>query len=296
MMHGMREVFRQFAEQFPDEPERLAILKLRWTDEFACPVCGSNELPMVTGRQGLKCRARGAHPISITAGTLFERSHVPLRSWFRVVKAMVENVDPVSAVELSRTLHLRRQTIMDMMEKLRRLMQRPSVARLTGRVQVDGLVLPYSGGGDPWVIFIAVELRGGRAGQVALRALSDLSPDTVMQCVEELVSGGSTVETNGSPEFASLSLLGDKHRIVRVRDIAGSGMLPACSAIAGQITRWMTGTYKSAMDRKNLGLYLAEIAFRISPPGDAGADHFHNLLRLAVFNPRPEAQPDDFRV
>lgn len=296
MTSEMRAVARQFAERFPDETERLAILKLRWPDGFVCPTCGSRRPPMVTGRQGLKCRARGKHSISITTGTLFDRSHAPLRSWFQIMRSMVEHIQPVSAAELSRKLHLRRQTVMDVMEKVRRLMQRPSVARLTGRVQVGEFLLPCSDGGDPLVILIAVELRGRRAGQVALRALSDCDPDTLVECVQELVGKGSIVETNGAPQYAALGLLGYQHRVVRSQAIACTELLPACRAVAGQITRWLNGTYKSAVNRKNLGLYLAEFAFRMSPAGKAGADRYQNLLRLAVYNPTPDTSPSDICV
>lgn len=295
-MSGISDIAKQFAIRFPGETERLAILKLRWPGGFFCPTCGSRLPPMVTGRQGLKCRARGKHSTSITAGTLFDRSHVPLRSWFQIMRSMVEHVEPVSAAELSRKLHLRRQTVMDVMEKARRLMQRPSVARLTGRVQVGELLLPYSDGGGPLAILIAVELRGRRAGQVALRALSDSDPDTLIECVQELVSRGSIVETNGRTQYTTLNQLGYQHRVVQSRAIAGTELLPACKAVAGQVTRWMKGTYKAAVNRKNIDLYLAEFAFRISPAGEAGADRFQNLLRLAMFDTGPGAPPSDICV
>ncbi len=64
---------------------RRHLEKLQWPEGPVCPTCGAiNQATRLEGkstRHGVyKCRACGK-PFSVTVGTLFERSHIPLHKW-----------------------------------------------------------------------------------------------------------------------------------------------------------------------------------------------------------------------
>ena len=288
-MPGMPDILERFARRFPEDVERRQILELRWPVEFTCPECMSRQLPMVTGRRLLKCRAC-RRPVRITTGTLFEGSRVSLPMWFKVIGEMTRHDDPVSASQLSRELGLRRQTVQDMLKKLRRLIWQHGQAQLAGIVQVDELLLASAAGqpvqetGGHGAMLIAVERRGSNElGHVALRALIDFQPISLVLMVQSTVKKGNVVETDSLDQYRVLKEAGYEHRVVRARAAAGTDLLPDCKVVAEKVMRWLGGVYGSSMSRRNLDLYLVELAFRLNHTGPmAGAQRFMHLLRLAV--------------
>ena len=57
--------------------------QLRWPDGFVCPACGKDRY-WRTGKALFMCAACG-RKTSVTAGTIFHRSHTPLSTWFAAI-------------------------------------------------------------------------------------------------------------------------------------------------------------------------------------------------------------------
>jgi transposase-like protein len=75
-------------EVFQDEPEARAWLEThRWPGGLVCPHCGvENEATLIEGkkrahRDGLYMCNACRRQFTVTMGTIFERSHVPLHKW-----------------------------------------------------------------------------------------------------------------------------------------------------------------------------------------------------------------------
>lgn len=275
-----------FEKEFPNGKQLLTILDERWPETFTCPKCKMTGVPTVTKRGLLWCHhcRKQNH---ITVGTVFERSHVPLAVWFDAMEQIAGSADPVSASELSRHLDLRRQTVMNMMAKLRDVMARDTRRKLRNRVQIDEMALPGGAGtghpGEPAHILIAVELKeGGRGGHVALKRVQ-LASDDLLAAVTATVERGSTIETDALPAYAGLERLGYRHRQLGTEFAVDECRLTACKAVSALIERWLAGTYRQAVRLGNIDSYLAEFAFRASRPGRNGAAHrMRDLLRLAA--------------
>jgi len=76
--------------------------------------------------------------MSITAGTIFQDSHLPLTTWFRAMWQVTSQKNGISALGLQRVLGLGSyKTAWAMLHKLRRAMIRPGRERLRGIVEVD---------------------------------------------------------------------------------------------------------------------------------------------------------------
>lgn len=74
--------YNEFLEWFANEEEcRRYLAHCRWPDGFKCPHCGEKEKPWITARTYLHCRQCGSE-VSVTAGTIFERTRTPLKTWF----------------------------------------------------------------------------------------------------------------------------------------------------------------------------------------------------------------------
>ncbi len=78
------------------------------------------------------------HQCTVTAGTVFEKTRTPLRSWLAAVWYATNQKHGVSALGLQRVLGVSSyQTAWAMLHRLRRAMVRPGRERLRGRVEVD---------------------------------------------------------------------------------------------------------------------------------------------------------------
>src|SRR5260370_29243293 len=95
--------YQEFRAWFPDEDACVEYLgRLRWPDGFICPACGGRESWRTAGRLWM-CAGCGVKT-SATAGTVFDRSHSPLSSWFAAVWFVTSQKNGVSALGLQRVL------------------------------------------------------------------------------------------------------------------------------------------------------------------------------------------------
>src|SRR6476659_1909508 len=86
-----------------DEKCRMALEKLRWPDGVRCIRCDSDKISRNYKRNQFECDSCGYH-FSVTAGTIFHDSHLPLRKWFIATYLICESKKGMSALQLKRTL------------------------------------------------------------------------------------------------------------------------------------------------------------------------------------------------
>lgn len=79
-VRGLSEA--QFRETYGTEEQcRAVVEKLPWPSGFVCPVCGGCERTRLSTRPKIQCRAC-RHQVSLTSGTIFPTTKLPLTSWF----------------------------------------------------------------------------------------------------------------------------------------------------------------------------------------------------------------------
>lgn len=129
--------FGQFQDWFATDGACFDCLaKLRWPVGFVCPAC-SGRLFRRTSSKLWMCQScsRGT---SVIAGTIFESTRSPLRTWFAAVWFAMAQKNGVSALVLQRVLGLKSyETGWAWMHKLRRGMVVPDRDVLSGVVEVD---------------------------------------------------------------------------------------------------------------------------------------------------------------
>ena len=126
----------EFRDWFADDAAcQDYVAKLRWPDGFRCPICIKPD-HWVTARGLRHCRGCGRQT-SVTAGTLFADTHLPLRLWFEALWHVTSQKSGASALGLQRVLGLGSyRTAWNLLHKLRRAMVRPGRDRLAGVVEV----------------------------------------------------------------------------------------------------------------------------------------------------------------
>lgn len=108
---------------------------IRWPDGPVCGHCGSQNVYRMTGkatRPGLlRCRDCRKQ-FSVTVGTVFERSKIPLNKWIYATHMMASSKKGVSAHQIHRTLGVTYKTAWFMMHRLREAMRDTSTDQLGG--------------------------------------------------------------------------------------------------------------------------------------------------------------------
>jgi len=285
------EMERRFAT---DETCRQYLEQLRWPDGFRCPGCQSADAWRM--ERGLWLCSACRRQVSVTAGTIFQDSHLPLMVWFRAMWHVIAQKNGVSALGLQRTLGLGSyRTAWAMLHKLRRAMVRPGRERLRGRVEVDET---YWGAPEPGLrgrqiqdkalILIAAEERGKGIGRIRLRQAPTPSREKLHGFIGWAVEPGSTVRTDGLPAY--LELTDYLHERVVLRGQAD--LLPRVHRVASLLKRWLLGTHQGAVSGEQLDYYLDEFTFRFNRRASSSRGKlFYRLAQQAVaVDPHPLAK------
>jgi len=261
----------EMESRFKDEAAcREYLFRLRWPTGVVCPKCSGSQVWRLS--KGLwQCR-RCRHQISVTAGTIFEGSHLPMRLWFRAMWQITSQKNGISALGLQRVLGLGSyKTAWAMLHKLRRAMVRPGRERLSGRVEVDeafwGAEEPGMKGGRETekkaLIIAAVELKGPKIGRVRLHFIPNTDRITLHTFIQNSVEPGSIVCTDGLQAYREL--VGYRHeRHIQEHQRPGDYVLPHVHRVISLLKRWLLGTHQGAIAHAHLNDYLNEFTFRFN--------------------------------
>jgi len=282
----------ELREQFRDEAAcRRYLAQLRWPAGFVCPRCQSPEA-WLTARGLYHCR-RCAHQASVTAGTLFADTNLPLRLWFEAVWHVTNQKYGASALGMQRILGLGSyHTAWNWLHKLRRAMVRPGRDRLAGVVETDEIYVggPRSGkrgrgaaGKSLVLVMVQENPQGQGLGRIRLTRVADASAASLEPAVERAVGPGSTVRTDDWSGYRGLKALGYGHDVVRAEAIVGENLLPLANRVAALLKRWLLGTHQGAVRPAHLDYYLDEFTFRFNRRTSRSRGLlFYRLLEQAV--------------
>jgi transposase-like protein/predicted RNA-binding Zn-ribbon protein involved in translation (DUF1610 family) len=284
---------QEFDEWFSNEVACVEYLRrLRWPEGFQCPNCGKNKA-WLTGRGLLRC-ANCQRQTSVIAGTLFEGTRKPLRTWFQVMWYITSQKYGGNALGLKRVVGFGSyQTAWTWLHKMRHAMVRPGRGRLSGKVEVDET---YVGGAETGVrgretekkaiVVVAVEIHEPFGfGRVRLRQVPDVSGASLVPFVCEMIEPGSEVLTDGWGGYNTLV----EHNYIHSKTILSSSgdpahvLMPGVHRIAALLKRWLLGTYQGSVSSKYLDYYLDEYTFRFNRrSAQARGLLFYRLVEQAV--------------
>ena len=117
----------RFLEQYGDENQCVdALYRWRWPHGFRCPHCGHDRCCQLTLRKLQQCN-RCRRQTSVTAGTVFDSTKLPLTSWFLAMYLMSQGRQGASAMTLHRHLGISYNAAWRMKRKLKQMMARSTL-------------------------------------------------------------------------------------------------------------------------------------------------------------------------
>jgi transposase-like protein len=128
----------EWQERFGTEEDCLGqLIHYRWPDGFICPHCGHDKGYFIGGRHIYQCTAC-ARQVSVTTGTIFESSKLPLMKWFWAIYLTASDKGGISALRLAQQVGVSWITAHRMLRKIRQAMgHRDSLYRLEDLIEVD---------------------------------------------------------------------------------------------------------------------------------------------------------------
>jgi transposase-like protein len=271
--------WQAFEAWFPDDEAcREFLAQLRWGGGFCCPVCDGSDA-WHTARGLWMCHGCGRQT-SVTAGTIFHHSRLPLRTWFAAMWFVCAQKNGVSALGLQRVLGLGSyRTAWAMLHKLRRTMVRPDRELLGGNgvaVEVDQTFIGGRTQGsrgpryaNKTEVVIAVERQHPRGlGRVRLQQI-DMSRryDELLEFIRTDIAHGTILYTDGERAYAEATeVLRMRHEPINISrsNKQGHELLPAVHRVASLLKRWLAGTHHAGQTDTHLAYYLDEFTFRFN--------------------------------
>ena len=264
-----------FLEKFgTEEACRRALFQLRWPDGFHCPECGHHSHCQLKSRAIIQCN-RCHHQTSLTARTLFDRTKLPLRTWFLAIFLLTQSKSGLSAMALGRHLGVSYNTAWLLKQKLMQAMrERDDSKPLTGSVQVDDAVWGGerrggkrgrgAAGKTPFAAAVACGA-DGRPLAMRMTPLKGFRSDSIDRWARQHLSPDAEVTSDGLPCFRAI-VETCPHWSIATGGGPASVEKPEftwVNTMLGNVKNAIHGTYHS-IHGKHLGRYLGAFAYRFN--------------------------------
>jgi transposase-like protein len=262
---NLTEISRLFSTQ---ERCRELLTRLRWPDGPRCPRCGGDSVCWLDNQEKYDC-FKCHYQFTVTAGTIFHDSHLPLEKWFLAVYLMCESKKGIAARQMQRILPVGSyKTAWYLCHRIRAAMKDAAQAvLLTGIVEADetrvgGRAEGIGSGNyhDTKAVVLGAVQRGG---QIRLKVVKDVRRKTL----HEFVQGAVDLENaklytdewtgyKGLPNHESVNHRAEEW--VRA-DVHTNTVESAWSPFK----RGIVGNYHH-LSEKHLEAYLDEFSFRFN--------------------------------
>jgi transposase-like protein len=263
---------------FSDEDSARELLEgLRWPNGAACPKCGGANPYKLTARptskrpvrKGVwKCR-ECRKQFTVTVGTIFEDSHIPISKWLMAIHLLCASKKSTSAHQLHRMLGVTYRAAWFMAHRLRHAMAQEPM-NLSGIVEVDETYVggprrrrtgrPGPNDGVKTPVMALVE----RGGRVRAMALDRVTGDNVQDIIRREVSRDAHMMSDELNVYHPLSMGFRKHDMIRHSDkvyVRGNVHTNTVEGFFGLLKRGIIGSFHH-VSKGHLGRYIDEFSFR----------------------------------
>lgn len=273
-------------ERFGSEERCRAYLEeLRWPEGVECPRCESRKVSRIVKRNQFDCDSC-RYQFSVTAGTLFHDSHLPLWKWFLAIYLIVESKKGISSKQLQRSLGVSYKTAWYLSHRIRDAMGQDDDPLLSGIVEVDETLIGGKrknvGSGfreNKTTVVGAVQ----RDGEIRLKVTPNNRKKHLHGFIRENVSGGAqAIYTDELQSYRGIGDFDTRHETVKHKAeefVRGDVHTNSVEGVWSLLKRGIVGQYHQ-LSVKHLPAYLDEVEWRFN-----GRDNpflFRDTLRILL--------------
>lgn len=264
------------AKHFHDEAAARKFLEaIRWPEGPVCPHCGSIDEAYSTKKVGVyRCGAKECRKdFSVTVGTLFERSHIPLHKWLLAAHLLSSSKKGMSAHQLHRTLGVTYKSAWFLAHRIREAMREGGFAPMGsggGVVEIDETFIgkdsrKIKGRGRGYEhklkVLSLVDRESGNARSVVV---DDLKTKTLVPILRANIAKEARVMTDEASHYRHLDQEFAEHHALRHGEGEygrGEAHTNTIEGFFSIFKRGMKGVYQHCGEQ-HLHRYLAEFDFR----------------------------------
>lgn len=188
-----------------------------WKGNPTCPHCGKNKPYKLSNGKTYRCSNKECKKdFTITVGTVFEGTNVPLSKWFLAIYIMTNHKKGLSSVQLGKNIGVTQRTAWFILHRIREMVKPTAPVMLKEHVMVDEC---YMGGkeknksnkkrretamekrtNDKIPVFGMVEMDG----LAILKVVPDAKGETLKPIIIQQVDEDSVIVTDGGVVYESL--------------------------------------------------------------------------------------------
>lgn len=295
-----------------EEKCKKVIFESRWNKhDVVCPFCGEHHCTTRTdGRFHCShCKAN----FSVTVGTIFENTKIPLVKWFLAMYLISCHKKGISSVQLATDIHVTQKTAWYILHKVRTLYKQDDNVQLYGLVECDEMYLggretnkheskktaktqgrstktktPIFGMTMVWKTEDVNELTGEvkektHTYEVAMK-VQDTKASTLIPIINHFVAEGSTIVTDELSAYNAIDSKKYNHVFVRHGEkefVVGCYSTNGIEGFWGHFKRMIFGTYHF-VSKVYLERYIDEAVFRFNTKEMKESERFSYMFSKAM--------------
>jgi transposase-like protein len=264
-----------------DDKARKHLESVLWKDGVVCPKCKCNDQSKFSDikpnaaaktRAGLRWCANCKDKFTVTIGTVFEDSKIPLRKWLIAWYLLCSSKKGISSLQLQRLLELGSyRSALFMAHRIRHALKENGYAdKMDGTIEADetfvGGISRGKGqsGRKSTIRVLAMVQRGGAARS---KVMPTVNGANLKQAIRDNVKAGAHLHTDGSGAFAGLGYEYNHksviHGLGEFSRHEGENVVTTASveSFFSLLKRGVVGTFHH-VSAQHLPLYLAEFEHR----------------------------------
>jgi transposase-like protein len=260
----------KLVERFRSEDECRAYLEeLRWPDGIECPRCGGKVISRIKKRPQFDCDSC-RYQFSVTAGTIFHDTHLPLWKWFAAVYLIVESKKSISAKQMERMLGTTYRTAWHLSHRIRSALGEVDAQLLKGIIEVDETLVggKVEGMGRGYKDNKTVVVRAfQRGGTIRLQVVRGRDRETLQGFIRENTAGDTqAIYTDELPSYFGIADQDTQHGTVKHHEkeyVKGDVHTNSMENVWSLLKRSIIGSYHQ-VSAQHLDTYLDELEFRFN--------------------------------
>ena len=259
--------------QFPDEEKcRATLEELRWPDGVRCPRCNTPRIYRMNTRTQFYCEIC-TYQFSVTSGTIFHDTHLPLRKWLIAIYLIVDSKKGFSANQMKRTLGVSYKTAWYLCHRIRAAMTELEPTPLNGTVECDetyigGRLRGHGLGIGNYIknkaLIVGIIQRGGK---VRLQVIEKCDRKTLHKFIKDHTAPDTEmIITDELKAYKGIADHDTRHETInhmKKEYVRGDIHTNGIENVWSLLKRSVTGTYHK-LSMKHMDAYLDELEWRFN--------------------------------